>query len=150
MKKESQQSRDQWWIWSREAMKGLHQHYLLLHQKARGKPDTKVKVLWVRKLRSTIERRDPVVCSQGAHRPVVLIMKFGLLKSGHLMNWWMIERRDPLIAHNERLNHVSLVTARTSFWKKMQITTERRDPLFALYERINSLLKTMRQDQDCR
>ena len=56
VKKEWQQSRDQWWIWSREAMKGLHQRYLLLHQKAWWKPYTKVKVLWVRKLRSTIER----------------------------------------------------------------------------------------------
>ena len=55
MKKESQQSQDQWWIWLREAMKGLHQRYLALHQKARGRPDTKVKVPWVRKLRSTMD-----------------------------------------------------------------------------------------------
>ena len=54
-----------------------------------------------------------------------------------------------LFAHNERLKHVSLVTARTSFWKK-QITIERGDPLFAHNERINSLLKTMRQNQNCR
>ena len=39
--------------------KGLPSCYLLLHQKARWKPDTKVKLFWVRKLRSTIERRDP-------------------------------------------------------------------------------------------
>ena len=31
-------NRSQCWILSREAMKGLHQRYLLLHQKARGKP----------------------------------------------------------------------------------------------------------------
>ena len=64
VKNESQQSRDQWWIWSREAMKGLHQRYLPLHQKAWWQPDTKVKVLWVRKLRSTIG--SPVVCSGSA------------------------------------------------------------------------------------
>ena len=39
--------------------------YLLLHQKARGKPDMKVKLLWVRKLRSKIERWDPLY----AHTP---------------------------------------------------------------------------------
>ena len=38
VKKESQQSRDQWWIWSRDAVKGLPPRYLPLHQKARGKP----------------------------------------------------------------------------------------------------------------
>ena len=52
VKKESQQSRDQWWIWLREAMKGLYQRSLLLHQKVRGKPNMKVKLLWVRKMRS--------------------------------------------------------------------------------------------------
>ena len=60
VKKESQQNRNQWWNWSRDAAKGLHQLYLLLHQKAQWKPNTKVKLLWVRKLRSTIERWDPL------------------------------------------------------------------------------------------
>ena len=114
VKKESQQSRDQWWIWSREAVKGLHPRYLLLHQKARWKPDTKVKLLWVRKMRS------------------------------------IKERGDPLFAHNERLNHVLLMTARTSIRKKMKVIKERGDPLFAHSERINSLLKMMRHNQNCR
>ena len=52
--------------------------------------------------------------------------------------------------NSERLEHVSLVTARTSFWKKKQITIEREDLLFAHGERINSLLKTVRQNQNCR
>ena len=127
VKKESQQSQDQWWIWSREAMKGLHQRHLLLHQNARGKPDTKVKVLWVRKLRSTIERGDPLFPQKERTDPLFththqatqngMLMELGLLKSGNLMNWWMIERGDPL---------------------------------FALSERINSLLKTTKQNQSCR
>ena len=60
VKKESQQSQDQWWIWSRGAAKGILTCLPLLLQKARGKPDTKVKLFWVRKLRSTIERGNPL------------------------------------------------------------------------------------------
>ena len=59
-KKESQQNRNQWWIWSRDAAKPLLSCYLLLHLKARGKPDTKVNLFWACKLRSTIEREDPL------------------------------------------------------------------------------------------
>ena len=41
-------------------------------QKARRRPDTKVKVLWVRKLRSTIRTGRRVVCPQGgAHQFVI-------------------------------------------------------------------------------
>ena len=48
----------------------------------------------------------------------------------------MIERGDPLFAQKTRpvvrkSKHVSLVTAKTSSWKKKQITIERRDPLCA-------------------
>ena len=95
VKKESQQGRDQWWIWSREAMKWLHQRYLLLHQKALGKPDTKVSILWARKLRSTLERWDPLYTHTHQATQNEMLMKLGLLKSGNLMNWWMIERWDP-------------------------------------------------------
>ena len=41
---------------ARNSEKGLQPRYLLLHQKARGKPEKKVKLFWVRKLRCTIER----------------------------------------------------------------------------------------------
>ena len=37
-------------------------------------------------------------------------------------------------SHRESLKHVSLVTARTSIWKKKQITIERGDPLFAVMQ----------------
>ena len=60
VKKESQQNRNRWWFWSRDAAKGLLMCYLLLHQKAWRKPDMKVKLLSVRKLRSTIGRGDPL------------------------------------------------------------------------------------------
>ena len=53
-----------------------------------------------------------------------------------------------MIAHNERLNHVLLMTARTSIWTKMKVIMERGDPLFAPRERINSLLKTMKQKSE--
>ena len=95
VKKESQQGRDQWWIWSREAMKWLHQRYLLLHQKALWKPDTKVSILWACKLRSTLERWDPLYTHTHQATQNEMLMKLGLLKSGNLMNWWMIERWDP-------------------------------------------------------
>ena len=58
VKKESQQNQDQWWIWLREV--GFHQRHLLLHQKARGKPNMKVKLLWVRKMRNITGRWDPL------------------------------------------------------------------------------------------
>ena len=60
----------------------------------------------------------------------------------------MIERGDPLFALSERLKHVSLVTARTSFWKKKKITIEKGDPLFDLSESINSLLKTTKTESE--
>ena len=55
-KSESQQNQDLWWIPSRDAAKGLLTCYFLLYQKAWGKPDTKVNLLWACKLRSTMER----------------------------------------------------------------------------------------------
>ena len=129
-------------------MKDLHERYLLLHQsserlpfhpllrqKAQGKPDTKVELLSVRKLTSSIEPGDPLFAQKERTDPLCththqatqngMLMKLGLLKSGHLMNWWKIEWGDSLIAHNERLNHVLLVTARTPIWTKMKVITER-------------------------
>ena len=100
--KESQQSRNQWWIWSRDAVKGLPSSYLLLHQKARGKPDTKVKILWVCKLSSIIERRDTLYAHTHQATQNGILKRLGLLESGNLMNWWTIERGDPLWAHSKR------------------------------------------------
>ena len=138
-KNESQRSQDQWWIWLREAAKGFHQLCHLLYQKARWKPDKKVKVL--RKLRCTMERWDLLFAvtrvtsatdslKKHTHHAIQngILINFGLLKSGNLVNWWMIERWDSLFALNEehtRLKHVSLVNTRTSFWKKKKITNGR-------------------------
>ena len=58
VKKESQQNRSRWWIWSRDAANGLLMCYLQLHQKAWGKPDMKVKYLWARGLSSIMEQGD--------------------------------------------------------------------------------------------
>ena len=60
VKKESQQNRIRWWIWSRDAAKGILTCLPLLHHKARGKPDMKVKYLWARGLSSIEERGRPV------------------------------------------------------------------------------------------
>ena len=60
VKKASQQSRSRWWIWSRDAAKGLLSCLPLPHQKDRWKPDTKVNLLWARKLSSILERWDPL------------------------------------------------------------------------------------------
>ena len=92
---EERQSRDRWWVW----LQGFPQLRHLLHQKARGREGTKVKVLCVCKLRNMIER-EPVVGRDTSHAPgnhkrvveSTHSAKLGLLKSGKLMNWWMIER----------------------------------------------------------
>ena len=96
--KKSQMKTESRWIWSREAVKRLHPCYLLLHQKVPRKQDTKVKFLWVRKLRSTIERRDPLFAKKKRLNPLYahihqatqngMFMRFGLRKSKNLMNWW--------------------------------------------------------------
>ena len=41
-----------------------------------------------------------------------ILIKLGLLKSGNLMNWWMIERRDLFALNEERLNISSLKTTK--------------------------------------
>ena len=98
--KESQQNRNQWWIC--DAAEGLLSCCLPLHQKARGKPDTKVNLLWACKLRSTMERRDPLYTHTHQATQNGTLTKVGLLKSGNLMNWWKIERGDLLWTHSTR------------------------------------------------
>ena len=63
VKKESQQSQDQWWVW----LQGVPQLCHLLHQKARGREVLKVKVLWVRKLRQMTERSNPLFALNDEH-----------------------------------------------------------------------------------
>ena len=55
VKKESQQNRSRWWIWSRDATHGILTCLPLLHQKAWGKPDMKVNYLWGRWMSSNQE-----------------------------------------------------------------------------------------------
>ena len=117
VKKESQQSQDQWWVWLPELPQLCH----LRHQKARGREVMKVKVVWVNKLINMIERGNPLlavtqVSRQGTTSDSLKvrtqqaaqdgsITKLGLLKSGNLMNWWMVERWHPLFALNEEQEH---------------------------------------------
>ena len=85
----------------------LRQRCLLLHQKVRWKSETKVRVLWVRKLISTMEQGDPLFAvtrvtsltdplKTHTHHATQngILRKFGFVKSVNLMNWWMIERGD--------------------------------------------------------
>ena len=87
VKKESQQNRSRWWIWSRDAAKGILTCLLLLHQKARGKPDMKFKtselVDWAAsKKRWDLSRTLTHQATQSG-----MLTKNGLLKSGNLIEW---------------------------------------------------------------
>ena len=70
----------------------------------------------------------PVVCSEGAHRPVVYAhsssySEWNVDKIWSSQEWKSDELMDdPLSALSERLKHASLVNARTLFWKKKKIT----------------------------
>ena len=102
VKKESQQSRKRWWIWSRDAAKRLLMFLPLQHRKAWGKPDTKINLLWARKMSSIIERRDPLYTR--SHQAVQngTSIRLGLLKSRNLMNWWKIQQSDLLYSPSTR------------------------------------------------
>ena len=83
VKRESQRSQGQRWIWSRDAAKGLLMCYFLLHPKARWRPDMIVNFFWARevsewKIDETWSSQEwkcdelmddrtgrPVVCPQG-------------------------------------------------------------------------------------
>ena len=96
VKKESQQNRSRWWIWSRYAAKELWMCYLLLHQKARWKPDMKVNFTWARKLSSILERCDPLYTLTHQASQNGMLTKNDLLKSGNLMTWWKLEQERPV------------------------------------------------------
>ena len=73
----------------------------------RGRKAVKVRAPGVRKLRKMIERGNPlstVTCTQHATQGGMMT-KLGLLKSGNLMNWWMIEWWNLLFAFNEEQGH---------------------------------------------
>ena len=59
VKKESQQNQSRRWIWSHDAAKGFLTCLLLLHRKARGKPNLKVRTyFWARWMSSKQEQED--------------------------------------------------------------------------------------------
>ena len=117
-------------------MKGLHQRYLVLQQKSPGKTRHESQ----NPLSPQAEKHDrtgrPVVGSEGAHRTVVCAhsssySEWNVDKTCSSQEWKSDELMDdrtggdPMFAHSERLKHVSLVTARTSLWKKKEIPIER-------------------------
>ena len=86
VKKESQQNRSRWWIWSRVPAQGSRTCYLLLHQKALGKNQvwksiTSELVDW-----ATSKNRETTLTHQITQSG--MLTRIGLLKSGNLMNLW--------------------------------------------------------------
>ena len=78
------------------------------------KPDKKRRISSeLCKLRSTIERWDPLYAHTHQATQNGMLIKLGLLKSGNLMNWWKIERErsvvcsqhtDQFIVENDKTN----------------------------------------------
>ena len=142
VKKESQRSQDQWWVW----LQGLPQLCHLLHQKARWREVLKVKVLWVCKLRNMIERENPlfaVTRHAPSHHQRFVESSHSATYSGwdddkawssqewkadELMNDRTVKPLFALGQQLSRFTHLSLVNTSTSFWKKMKITIERWNP----------------------
>ena len=131
--------------------------------------------LGVRKLRNMIERCNPlsavtqVTSTVHHHKQFVessysarysgwgTMTKLGLLKSGKLINRWMIERGNPLSPLGQghtSSNQVSLMRRpSTLFWKKKKLMIERWHPLSALKQEqghSNSSLETTKQNWICR
>ena len=92
VKKESQQNRSRWWIWSRDAAQGILTCLPLLHQKAQGKQDMKVNYLWAYGMSSIKEQGDLFWTLSHQVTQSGLLTRIGLLKSGNLMNWWKLEQ----------------------------------------------------------
>ena len=95
VKKESQQNRSRWWIWSRDAAKGLLTCLLLLHQKARWTPDMKVNYLWAHVMSSKQGRGDPLYTHTHQATQNGTLIRLGLLKSGNLVICRTQVRGDP-------------------------------------------------------
>ena len=115
MKEASQQNQSRWWIWSCDTAQGIQTCLPRLHQKARGKPDLKVKYLWARGLSSNQERGD--LWWAPAHQTIqnVSLTKRGLLKSGNLMKCWKQERWDPWVGNRSPSTQTSL-SSMTMIW----------------------------------
>ena len=119
VKKESQQSRNRWWIWYHDTAKGLLMCYFLLHQKARRKPDMKVNFFWAREQSSITEQGDLLLTLTHQATQNGMLIKLGLLKSGNLMNWWKIEQGDLSYSHSTRTN--SLLKTKNGFLHQSRI-----------------------------
>ena len=151
---------------SREAAKGLHQLLSSTASESRGKPDKKVKIPLSAQAEMYDRTGKPVVCRDTSHDRHRLVEKahsasyseWNSDKTCSSKEWKSDELMDdrterPFVypsRRSARVSNVSLVSTRTSFWKK-KITTERGDLLFALNEEhSNSSLVTTKQNQICR
>ena len=125
VKKESQQIRSRWWNWSRDAAEGLLMCCLLLHPKARGKPDMKVNFLWARELSSITEQGDLLKTLTHQATQNGMLIKLGLPKSGNLMNELMEDRTgrpvvfaqhtDRFIVENDNMDSYTEAESEMSF-----------------------------------
>ena len=134
VKKESQQSRSRWWIWSRDAAKGLLM-CLLLHQKKAREKKNRHESQFPLNSRTEQHHRTGRPVYTLSHQPTQngMLIKLGLLKSGNLMNWWKIEQGDLLYSHqhtdrfiveNDKMNSYTEAESEMSlesrsFWHKV-------------------------------
>ena len=115
VKKESQQNRSRWWIWSRDRACGIQTCLPLPHQNARWKPDMKVKYLWARGMSSNQERRDLWLALAHQTTQNVTLTTSALLKSGNLVKCWKQERGDPRVG-NRSLSTQTSLSLMTMIW----------------------------------
>ena len=87
--------KNRWWIWPRDTAQGIRTCLPRLHRKARGKPNLKVKYLWLRGMSSNQEQGD--LWWALAHQTTQngTLTTNGLLKSGNLVKSWEQERGRP-------------------------------------------------------
>ena len=132
VKKESQQSRNRCWIWSRDTAKGLLTSLLRLHLNARGKPDLKVKYLWARGMSSITEQGEMLRTLTHQVTQSGKLTKCGHLKRGNLVKCWKQERRDPWMNKQPVCSHSTRTDSllKTIMWilTPLQNQTRRFNP----------------------
>ena len=95
VKKEPQQNRNRWWIWSPRLLTFL----LLLHQKVRRKQDMKVNYLWARELSAS---KNKATCWR---RSLINLLRVECTH-GQIYRWWQWYG----LWHRRRIMHMSLLS----------------------------------------
>ena len=152
VKKESQQNRSRWWIQSRDAAEGLLTCLPLLHQKAQGKPDMKVNYLWAHGMSSIKEQGDMLRTLTHQATQSGMLTKSGLVKSGNLMNWWKLEKRDlfmnshPVCSHSTRTDPLLMTMVDSDTVAESDMSLQSRSFLHRVNDRVRKMLDQSSQD----